>query len=268
VKEDIGYSSAEFLYGEPLRLPGEFFIENTDSPVSEPSTCVAALAVAMRKLRPVPPREADRPAYVPKDLQSCKRVFVRRDGIRRPLQPPYDGPYDVLHRDSKFFTVRINGSPNNVSIDRLKPAFADAAVNDRQFSLPAISTPADRISTDVVVYDRQFPTAASTPADTIAIHSSPSSTPTERTLTPSQESSPSTTLSPEQQSSQSSPSEASELSSSQLTNTSPLETVPTTHPALSTMTPVRPPASATGTTRFGRRVRFPQKFADFVVFRD
>jgi len=38
VKEDIGYSNAEFLYGEPLCLPGEFFDENADgSSVEKPS---------------------------------------------------------------------------------------------------------------------------------------------------------------------------------------------------------------------------------------
>jgi len=30
-KEDIGYFSAEFLYGEPLLLSGVFVIENTES---------------------------------------------------------------------------------------------------------------------------------------------------------------------------------------------------------------------------------------------
>jgi len=123
VKEDIDNYSGKFLYGEPLRLPGTFFNKSTDSPFVKPSTFVAALAEDIRKLRPVLHREADRPAYVPKDQQSCIRLFVGRDGIRRPLQPPYDGSYDVLHRDSKFFTVRINGSPNTVSIDGAETGF-------------------------------------------------------------------------------------------------------------------------------------------------
>ncbi|EFN67616.1 hypothetical protein EAG_00467, partial [Camponotus floridanus] len=43
------------------------------------------------------------------------------------LQPPYNGPYEVISRTAKTFVVRIQGKDVTVSIDRLKPAYILAA---------------------------------------------------------------------------------------------------------------------------------------------
>ena len=48
---------------------------------------------------------------------------MRVDSRRSPLQKPYDGPYKVLEKSDKFFSILKNGKSSNVSIDRLKPAF-------------------------------------------------------------------------------------------------------------------------------------------------
>ena len=45
------------------------------------------------------------------------QVFVRHDAVRKPLQPPYDGPYCVLKRSDKHFTITRNGQQTVVSID-------------------------------------------------------------------------------------------------------------------------------------------------------
>ena len=44
-------------------------------------------------------------------------VFVRHDAVKKPLQAPYDGPYSVIKRDNKFFTMNVNGSKDTVSIN-------------------------------------------------------------------------------------------------------------------------------------------------------
>lgn len=49
--------------------------------------------------------------------------FLRYYAARNPLQPPFDGPYKVIQRDDKHFTVDINNKMLRVSIDQLKPAF-------------------------------------------------------------------------------------------------------------------------------------------------
>ena len=50
-------------------------------------------------------------------------MFVRHDAVKRPLQQPYDGPYLVLDRSDRFYTLDLNGHTDTVSIDRLKPAY-------------------------------------------------------------------------------------------------------------------------------------------------
>ncbi len=58
-----------------------------------------------------------------KDLQTCNHVFVRQDAVRRPLQPPYNGPYLVVERKDNTFKILVKGKPVWVTINRLKPAF-------------------------------------------------------------------------------------------------------------------------------------------------
>ena len=50
---------------------------------------------------------------------------MRVDAVKKPLTPPYDGPFPVLQRGQKNFTVLKNNKDVVVSIDRLKPAFLD-----------------------------------------------------------------------------------------------------------------------------------------------
>ena len=119
----------------------------TQSP--DPASYVERLKLAMRKLQAVPPHQQQRRSYVSPDLTSCTHVFVRYDAVRKPLQRPYNGPYKVLHRDKKHFTVLVNGRNEVISLDRLKPARLDIApTNDKDSGqssfipdVPAPSTP-------------------------------------------------------------------------------------------------------------------------------
>ena len=66
------------------------------------------------------------PARVHPALQSASHVLLRVDAVRRPLVPPYLGPFPVLQRGQKTFLILQNGSERTVTIDRLKPAFLSA----------------------------------------------------------------------------------------------------------------------------------------------
>ena len=126
LKEDIHCSSAELVYGTTLRVPGEFFPRIGDDMLADPTTYVTRLKSAMQRLNTPPVRkQLQRTVYVSQDINGCTHVFVRRDSIRKPLQCPYGGPYKVIERTAKHFTIIIKGRREVVSLDRLKPAYLD-----------------------------------------------------------------------------------------------------------------------------------------------
>ena len=126
LKEDISSTAAEMVYGATLRLPGELFTPTSSPSLPDPADYVSRLRTHMRRIRPLPPRPVRRDSHVSGALATTTHVFIRRDAVRRPLQPPYDGPYSVLQRTDKHFTVDINGRKDTVSINRLKPAYLDS----------------------------------------------------------------------------------------------------------------------------------------------
>jgi len=41
--------------------------------------------------------------FIHKDLEDATHVFVRVDRPRGPLEPPYEGPYKIIGKNSDFF---------------------------------------------------------------------------------------------------------------------------------------------------------------------
>jgi len=62
------------------------------------------------------------PSYIPVDLKTCEKVWMRVDRVRKSLEAPYTGPFEVLQRTPKYFTLKLPQGETKVSIDRLKPA--------------------------------------------------------------------------------------------------------------------------------------------------
>lgn len=121
IKDDLGASPAQLVYGEGLRLPGEFF---TETPPITASEYLLKLQKYMQRLRPAPTtRHGSKSTFIQPELQKCTHVFLRHDATRAPLQPQYDGPFQVHKRNSKYFDVEVRGKLRRISIDRLKPAF-------------------------------------------------------------------------------------------------------------------------------------------------
>ena len=75
--------------------------------------------------------------FIFKDVTTASHVFLRHGALRGALQAPYVGPYRVLHRGEKTYTIDVQGSEKTVSIDRLKPAYVLHVHNDTA-SPPAI----------------------------------------------------------------------------------------------------------------------------------
>nr|CAH8856759.1 unnamed protein product [Trichobilharzia regenti]CAH8862441.1 unnamed protein product [Trichobilharzia regenti] len=161
VKEDLGCTPAQLVYGTTLTLPGQL-VPSNDSTEVNISDFTNRLTQHMLQLRPVAPRQSLHKAQVNKNLLTSKFVFVRVDAIRKGLQHPYEGPFLVLKRTEKYFTLNKHGKPETVSIDRLKPAYTDSEhetlatptpINNQQvnatptlplFTLPPVQTRSGR----------------------------------------------------------------------------------------------------------------------------
>ena len=78
----------------------------------------------MADLKAKPPRTPSPwQPFVHPTLSKTLHVFVQWDALHEPLQHPYGGPYKVLKRTDKFFTLDINGTHDTVSVDCLKPVY-------------------------------------------------------------------------------------------------------------------------------------------------
>lgn len=121
------------LYGQPLRLPGDFLDHNTKIDYNAPDF-VNDLRNIMEQLKPVvTSNHSNDQNYIQKELQTCTHIFLRDDTVRSPLKSPYDGPYKVIQRNDKNFVIKIHNGTKTVSIDRVKPAFIE---NDDQSIQP------------------------------------------------------------------------------------------------------------------------------------
>lgn len=119
---DLQTAPSNLVFGQSLRLPGDFF-DSSPPDVNIP-LFVKNLIEHMQSIKPVPtPQHGEKTFFVHPALRKAEHVFVRHDAVRKPLQPPYDGPYKVLIRREKTFTILVNGKEQTISVDRLKPAF-------------------------------------------------------------------------------------------------------------------------------------------------
>ncbi len=70
----------------------------------------------------------DLPSELPAELLSAPLIWIRRGGLVPPLKPLYDGPYTVLHRGPRSFTIRVGSQDEVVAISRLKACTAADAM--------------------------------------------------------------------------------------------------------------------------------------------
>ena len=138
LKEDIGCTAAELVYGTVLRIPGQILSSSVLKSTDDPSNFVTSLRTVMNSLQAVPPRSQERKSYIKSALSTCTHVFIRYDGVRSSLQRPYNGPYRVIKRQKKHFTVNVNGQHKVISLDRLKPAYLSLPGN---FNSSTVNSP-------------------------------------------------------------------------------------------------------------------------------
>ncbi len=118
-REDTSLSPAEAVFGAQIVLPNKF-LQNDEFPVD---TIVKKFAKTLHVSATSLPRHnssTELPSELPAELLSAPLVWVRRGGLVPPLQLLYDGPYAVLRRGPRSFTIRVGSRDEVVAISRLK----------------------------------------------------------------------------------------------------------------------------------------------------
>ncbi|UYV74730.1 hypothetical protein LAZ67_12000730 [Cordylochernes scorpioides] len=105
-----------------IRLPGKFFDDSKHQLDAE--EFVQQLQKQMELLKPLNEKHHSKTkVFVHKDLKTCPHVFIRTDRVKKHLEQPYEGPFPVLYRTDKYFTLKVKGRNVTISIDRLPPAY-------------------------------------------------------------------------------------------------------------------------------------------------
>ncbi|BHF78125.1 hypothetical protein SprV_0602123500 [Sparganum proliferum] len=168
LKSDLDCSAAERVFGATVRLPGQMISPIPRVAVEDPTNLLHRLRQFLRTLSPVPPRPSVSESYLEKDLATCSHVYLRCDRVRRPLEPPYDGPFRVISRGTKNFRIQRGTRDEVVSVDRLKAAVPETPPDEPCGPLPPAPPPRPSIppSRILPLPPCRPPTTATTPSST------------------------------------------------------------------------------------------------------
>lgn len=134
IKEDLGMTPSELVYGQNIRLPHELI---TPSPINSPNETLSKIKQYFKNVNSnlTHHRKTDESIYIPKNLKECKYAMVKSIN-KRALQSPYEGPYKIIYRDDKIFKVDINGNVQSIPICRIKPAIVEHNTNTEKHKTP------------------------------------------------------------------------------------------------------------------------------------
>jgi hypothetical protein len=126
-REDTGLSPAEAVFSAQIVLPNEF-LQNYELSVD---TIVKTFSKTLHVSAPSLPRHnssTELPSELPTELLSVPLVWVSRGGLVPPLLPLYNGPYAVLRRGPRSFTIRVGSRDEVVAVSHLKACTAADAM--------------------------------------------------------------------------------------------------------------------------------------------
>ena len=123
VKEGLGTSAAEAIYGEPLRLPESLVLTPTDPPSPAVVDDVRRHAYGSSFI-PATRHGSEGISRGLMALRAASHVLVRQDHVHPPLTPPYKGPYRFISCSRDYFTLDLDGREDSVSISRLIPCIS------------------------------------------------------------------------------------------------------------------------------------------------
>ncbi|XP_036347925.1 uncharacterized protein LOC118757307 [Rhagoletis pomonella] len=138
IKEDLKCSSAELVFGQTLRLPGELVVSNGyNNEVDNTNEILVKLRKYFSNVRSKVVHHNKGYSFVPKNLDTCEYVFVKVIH-KSNLQSPYEGPFKIISKNSKVFKIQYGNMIKTVSKDLLKPAniISDTTQNSNSLTIP------------------------------------------------------------------------------------------------------------------------------------
>ena len=135
VCDSNNFTPYQMVFGQAARLPGTFFFNDDaveGNKTLQPIAAIQEFQENMRHLQRSSRTQQISNAYVNKDLFSVPEILVRDDGNKAPLSKLYTGPFTVIARTNKYFSIDTDRGVKNISIDRLKPFYRLGNDQDQQ----------------------------------------------------------------------------------------------------------------------------------------
>ena len=136
VKEDIGLSPCNILYGCSLQLPADLIIPHAHSEALDVNSYADQLRMIMRDITPAQSRPITKQnSQIDPRLETATHVFVHNE-TKRGLENNYKGPYKVLEKHEKYFKVQLDKREDNITVNRLKAAILSADFENHNIDKP------------------------------------------------------------------------------------------------------------------------------------
>lgn len=124
ISDNNSFTPYMMVFGQAATLPGTFFVgDQASDDISCTTTDIHVFSENMRQFQRKSRDNKLKNSYVNNDLWEVAEVLVRKDGYRAQFSKLYSGPYAVISRSDKYFTLLTNDGPENISLDRLKPFY-------------------------------------------------------------------------------------------------------------------------------------------------
>ena len=127
IREDFPIATSQTVYGCELNLPSDLLLPRNNHSYLDVGSYTYKLMKAMHVLPHVKSRPQTNYFQLDPALDSCTHVFVKNNA-KIGLQPNYKGPFLVLSKNPKYFTIQLANKVDQVSIDRLKAAHFTTSV--------------------------------------------------------------------------------------------------------------------------------------------
>ena len=134
VSDTNSYTPYQKSFGKTCVVPGVLLKSNDVSDNEDIEKDVKVFCELMNYHRRSARTLNTTKSYVEQDLWQTNYVWVRKEGHRPALSSVYDGPYQVISRNKKYFIILGWEGERKVSVDRLKTAYVGDQSDDSEES--------------------------------------------------------------------------------------------------------------------------------------